>query len=60
MIEPREALDRNFLTPEFELTCGLEAGEGVVVAGIAGSGGFPAEAFFALIGEGFERSGGKF
>ena len=42
VIEPREALDRNFLTPEFELARGLEAGEGVVVAGVAGSGGFPA------------------
>ena len=30
------------------------------MAGVAGSGGFSAEAFFALIGEGFEGSGGKF
>ena len=60
MIEPRQSLDWNFFTTEFELARGLEAGEGVVVAGIAGGGGFSAEAFFALIGERFERSGGKF
>ena len=60
MIEPGESFDRNFFATEFELARGLEAGEGVVVAGVAGSGGFSAEAFFALIGEGFEGSGGKF
>ena len=60
VIEPRESLDRNLFATEFELARGLEAGEGVVVAGVAGSGGFSAEAFFALIGEGFEGSGGKF
>ncbi len=38
----------------------MEAGEGVVLAGVAGSGGFSAEAFFPLEGEGFEGSGGKF
>ena len=42
VIEPRESLDRDFFAGEFELSRGLEAGEGVVMAGIAGSGGFAA------------------
>ncbi len=42
VIEPRESFDLNFFTPEFELARGLEAGEGVVVAGVSGSGGFSA------------------
>ena len=42
VIEPGQSLDRDFFTTEVELARGLEAGEGVVVAGVAGSGGFPA------------------
>ena len=38
----------------------MESGEGVVVAGVAWSGGFSAEAFLALQGEGFEWGGGEF
>jgi nucleotide-binding universal stress UspA family protein len=34
VIEPGESLDRNSFATEFELARGLEAGEGVVVAGI--------------------------
>ena len=42
VIEPGQSLDWDFFTTEFELARGLEAGEGVVVAGVAGGGGFPA------------------
>jgi hypothetical protein len=42
VIEPRESFDLNFFTHEFELARGLETGEGVVVAGVSGSGGFSA------------------
>ena len=38
----------------------MESGEGVVVTSVAWSGGFSAEAFLALQGEGFEWGGGEF
>ena len=42
VIEPGESFDRNFFATDFELARGLEPGEGVVVAGVAGSGRFSA------------------
>ena len=42
VIEPGESFDRNLFAIEFELARGLEPGEGVVVAGVAGSGRFSA------------------
>jgi len=42
VIEPRQSLDWNLFTTEFELARGLEAGEGVVVAGVSGSRRFSA------------------
>jgi len=59
VIEPRESLDRNLFTTKFELARGLEAGEGVVVAGVSRRGGFTAQAFFPLESERFQGGSRK-